>query len=226
MDRRCLLILLALAGCSSKPEPKVVPAAAPEATAPKPRPVDPNDKRPVIVCFGDSLTAGYGLPAGQSYPDRLQEILDREKWSFRVVNLGLSGDTSSGGIDRMGTVLEQKPFLVVLELGANDGLRGLPVTATKANLERMVDTFQKAGARVMLAGITLPRNYGPDYIRDFDSMFTNLARQKKLGFLPFLLDGVATNPQLMQNDGLHPNDEGTQRVAENVWKMLKPMLRP
>jgi acyl-CoA thioesterase I len=221
VDRRCLLIVIALVGCS-QPEPK---PAAPVRPAPA-QAVAPVDARPAIVCFGDSLTAGYGLEPGHSYPDRLQEILDQNGHKFRVVNLGVSGDTSSGGLERVPLVLELKPYLVVLELGANDGLRGLPVASTKANLEEMVVAFQKAGARVLLAGITLPRNYGPDYIKDFDSMFSGLARRQKLGYLPFLLQDVATNPQLMQPDGLHPNDAGTRRVAQNVWATLKPMLGP
>lgn len=225
MTKRCLLILLVTLVACSRPEPKPAAPAPAKASAPAPKPVDPNDKRPVIACFGDSLTAGYGLEPGQSLPDQLQEILDQNGQAFRVVNLGISGDTSSGGLDRLPSVLELKPFLVILELGANDGLRGLPVKQTQANLERMVTEFQKAGARVLLAGITLPRNYGKAYIDEFDTMFSQLARTKKLGYLPFLLDGVATNPRLMQSDGLHPTAEGTHKVAQNVWHTLRPMLK-
>jgi len=178
--------------------------------------------KPVIACFGDSLTAGHGLEEGQSYPDFLQKKLP----AWRVVNLGVSGDTTAGGLARFATVTAVKPKLVVLELGANDGLRGLPLKATRSNLEQMIVTLQKSGVRVVLAGMTLPPNYGPDYIRDFEKVFKDLATKYKLHLIPFLLEGVAyPGTNLLQHDGLHPNARGTEKVAETVLKAIKPLLR-
>lgn len=182
------------------------------------------DARRVIVAFGDSLSAGYGLPPGESFPDSLQKTLDQRGLHFRVVNQGLSGDTTSGGAARVKQALQLKPAIVIVELGANDGLRGLPLTATRANLAAIIDQFQKSGARVLLAGITLPRNYGPDYIQAFEKIYSDLARQKHVALIPFLLEGVATNPKLMQPDGLHPTAEGARRVAATVLKYLTPLL--
>jgi len=218
VDRRYLAILaaLALASCS-RPEPQPTVAEKPPAPVVK--------EGPAIACFGNSLTAGHGLDPGLSYPDQLQVLLDEHGYRYRVVNLGISGDTTSGGVERISTATELKPAVVILELGANDGLRGLPVAATRSNLETMIRAFQASGARVLLAGITLPRNYGPDYIRDFDKIYAGLAREHRLAFLPFLLEGVATNPALMQPDALHPNAEGTRRVAALVWKHLEPLLK-
>lgn len=215
-------MVLGLVGCSQPaPEPAPNPEPAPKAEA---RPVVVDD-RPVIVAFGDSLTAGYGLDPGLSYADFLQKKLDAAGYRYRVVNQGISGDTTDGGVTRVEEALRLKPRVVILELGANDGLRGLPVTSTKANLTEMVDAFQKAGARVVLCGMTLPRNYGPDYIRDFEKVFQELTRTKKLTMIPFFLEGVATRPELMQRDGLHPTAKGTEMVAGTVMKYLEPLLK-
>jgi acyl-CoA thioesterase-1 len=178
----------------------------------------------VIVAFGDSLTAGHGLEPGQSYPDALQKLLDQRGRRYRVVNQGISGDTTGGGLDRVKQALELKPAVVILELGANDGLRGLPLTATRANLAQMIDQFRKGGAKVLLAGMTLPRNYGPDYVQGFEKVFRDLAREKHVATIPFLLEGVATDPRLMQPDALHPTAEGARRVAETVLRYLQPLL--
>ena len=223
MSWRCGLLLgvVLLAGCSKEEKPTAPKAAAPAPVA-KPTPVD---SRPVIVAFGDSLTAGYGLEPGLSYADFLQKEIDAKGYRFRVVNQGISGDTTDGGVSRMDAAIGLKPAIVILELGANDGLRGLPVAATRANLTAIVDGFQKAGAKVLLAGMTLPRNYGADYIRDFEQIFRDLKREKKLAIIPFFLEGVATRPELMQRDAMHPTAEGCKKVAQNVMKYLEPMLR-
>jgi len=184
-----------------------------------------SDNRPVIVAFGDSLTAGYGLAPGESYPDCLQKLLDQRGLRYRVVNQGISGDTTSVGAARVKQALQVKPAIVILEFGANDGLRGLPLAPARANLAAMIDEFRKSGAKVLLAGITLPRNYGPDYIHAFEKIFSDLAREKHVAFMPFLLEGVATNPKLMQSDGLHPTAEGARRVAAAVMRYLQPMLK-
>ncbi len=178
----------------------------------------------MIVALGDSLTAGYGVEPGLSYPDWLQKRLDQDALAYRVVNQGISGDTTSGGVARIDETLALNPVVVILSLGANDGLRGLPLQATRANLAEMIDRLQAAGAKVLLGGMTLPRNYGPDYIRDFENIFKDLAKEKRTGLIPFLLDGVATDPNLMQRDALHPTAEGNRRVSETVYRHLRPML--
>lgn len=217
---------LLMAACS-KPEPQPEPAATPApAAAAKPAPdAVVNDGRPVIVAFGDSLTAGYGLEPGLSYADFLQKQLDAKGYRYRVVNQGISGDTTDGGVTRVAEAVRLKPAVVILELGANDGLRGLPVESTGANLTEMVDEFQRAGAKVVLCGMTLPRNYGQDYIRNFEKVFQELTKTRKLTTIPFFLEGVATRPELMQRDGLHPTAKGTEKVAGTVMKYLEPLLK-
>jgi len=213
-------MLVALAGCS-KETPPVEQRKAPPPAA---KAAAPADDRPVIVAFGDSLTAGFGVDAGLSFPDYLQKELDAAGYRYRVVNEGVSGDTSSGGVERIRTVLAGKPRVVILELGANDGLRGIPVAKTRANLDLIITELRKAGVKVLLAGITLPRNYGPDYIKEFDRIYPELARKHRVPLLPFLLDGVALHPDLMQKDGLHPLAPGNRIVAGNVMKALRPLL--
>ncbi len=186
----------------------------------------PNVKdAPRIVCFGDSLTAGFGLDSGQSYPDLLQQQLDRQGYRYHVINLGISGDTTQDGLARLAMVVAEHPRIVVLEFGANDGLRGLPVSVAQNNQARMIETLRKAGSQLVLAGMTLPPNYGPDYVTRFTAMYPDLAKKYQLPLIPFLLAGVATKPDLMQADGLHPNAAGTKLVAENVMRALQPLLR-
>jgi acyl-CoA thioesterase-1 len=210
-----------LAGCSTTPPP-----AAPEAQkAPDPSPAQKPDIRKVLVVFGDSLAAGYGVDAGQSFPDRLQKMLDAEHYPWHVVNLGISGDTTEGGVSRIDSATSLKPGIVVLELGGNDGLRGLPPAVTRKNLETMITAFQGAGATVVLAGITLPPNYGPDYIKNFDKIYTDLAHEHHLTFLPFLLVDIITKDlHYLQRDGIHPTAEGAEIVAGTVFRTLKPQL--
>jgi acyl-CoA thioesterase-1 len=177
------------------------------------------------VVFGDSLAAGYGLDAGQSFPDDLQKKLDAEHYPWRVVNLGISGDTTEGGVSRMDSATSLKPAIVVLELGGNDGLRGLPLNVTRMNLEIMIKTFQDSGAKVVLAGITLPPNYGPDYVKKFDQIYADLAREHHLTFLPFLLVDIITKDlHYLQRDGIHPTAEGAEIVSSTVFRTLKPLL--
>ena len=182
------------------------------------------DARPVIVAFGDSLTAGYGVEAGYSYPDFLQKELDRGGFKYRVLNAGVSGDTTSGGLARVGMVVAAKPAIVILGLGGNDGLRGLPLASTRANLDQMIVKLRQSGARIVLAGITLPPNYGPDYIKQFENIYKDLAAKYKLPFIPFLLQGVAGVQGMMQGDGIHPTRKGNEVVAKLVLRSLKPLL--
>lgn len=214
-------LLLFLFGCG-KPEP--APRAETAAPAPA-KPAAPADTRPVIVAFGDSLTAGHGLPPGESYADALQKLLEARGYSYRVVNQGISGDTTDGGASRIESAILLRPAVVILELGANDGLRGLPVAKTRENLDLMISAFQGAGARVLLCGMTLPRNYGGAYIRDFEAVYRELAKLRKTALVPFFLEGVATRRELMQSDGLHPTAEGCRRVAAHVWPHLEPLLK-
>lgn len=181
--------------------------------------------RPRIVCFGDSLTAGYGLDPGQSYPDLLQKELDREGYRYRIVNMGISGDTTQDGLARLSMVLAEHPRIVILEFGANDGLRGIPVSRAGNNLARMIEDVRQTGAQVVLAGMTLPPNYGPEYVSHFTVMYTELAKRYRVPLIPFLLAGVATQPSLMQQDGLHPNAAGTRVEVQTVLHILQPLLK-
>jgi len=180
--------------------------------------------RPVIVAFGDSLTAGFGAEPGASYPDFLQKELLQAGLGWRVVNAGVSGDTTTDGLNRVGEVLAHKPRVTIVEFGGNDGLRGLPIETTRANLEQIIQTLQGAGSRIILAGMTLPPNYGPDYIKPFQQVYAGLAAKYKVTRIPFLLSDVALHPNLMQRDGIHPTAEGNQIVAKTVMRYLKPLL--
>lgn len=182
--------------------------------------------RKVLVVFGDSLSAGYGLPAGQSFPDDMQRTLDKEGYTWQVKNLGISGDTTEGGVSRINSAVRLKPAVVVLELGGNDGLRGLPLKVTRQNLETMIMAFQEAGAKVVLAGMTLPPNYGPDYIKSFENIYKDLSAKYKLKLIPFLLADIVT-PDLryLQRDGIHPTAEGAEIVSGTVLKAVKPLLK-
>ncbi|HEY4379776.1 MAG TPA: arylesterase [Acidobacteriaceae bacterium] len=213
---------------NSQPEPVTAPtsAAADEgARAPAAKAVDANDRRPVLVCFGDSLTAGLGTESGQSYPDYLQVELDRLHYHYRVDNEGVSGDTTKDGVERLPTVLALHPEVVVVEFGGNDGLRGLRVEDTRANLDEIVSTLQKAGIKVALAGITLPPDYGPDYIQKFNETYSMLAKKYRVPMLPFLLKDVYGVPGMMQRDNTHATAKGNAIVAKNVVPLVTPLLK-
>ena len=213
--------MLFAAACGTKTEVDP-PPPAPE---PVPAPIVTNDLRPVIVAFGDSLSAGFGAEAGSAYPDFLQKELDSAGYKYRVVNQGISGDTTSGGLARVAQATELRPYLVILELGGNDGLRGLPLTVTRGNLEKMIAAFQGAGAKVMIAGMTLPRNYGPEYIRGFEEIYPALEKKYKVTRMKFLLEGVVMKKGLIQQDQIHPTAEGNKIVAHNVYQVIAPLLR-
>lgn len=184
------------------------------------------DNRKVIVVFGDSISAGYGLPRGVSFPSMMQRTLDAEKRPWRVVNQGISGHTTSDGVSRMQSAVRVKPSVVLIELGGNDGLRGLPLKSTRANLVRMIEAFQGAGAQVVLAGMSLPPNYGPDYIKGFEQVFRDLAKQYKLKLIPFLLaDMITQDLRYFQPDGIHPTQDGAEIVAKTALKTLRPLLK-
>lgn len=218
------LLAILIAGCSNAPpRPENAPGDGARPAVETKREAAPDTRRR-LVAFGDSLTAGFGVDSGNSYPDFLQKLIDAKQYPWRVINAGVSGDTTSSGLARLPLVLELKPEIVVLELGANDGLRGIPVEATRANLEEMIVSLKGSGARVVLAGMTLPPNYGADYIRPFEKIFTDLAAKHKLPLIPFFLDGVGGVTELMQQDGLHPTVQGNRRVAQNAMAVVEPLL--
>ncbi|HEV2054902.1 MAG TPA: arylesterase [Methylomirabilota bacterium] len=179
----------------------------------------------VIVAFGDSLTAGLGVTPEDSYPARLQARLRAEGYDYRVVNAGASGDTTAGGLRRVDWALKNKPDIVIVAIGANDALRGQDLASVRANLDAIVARFQKAGARVLVAGMEVPPNYGARYAADFRRLYADVARAHKAAFLPFLLDGVAGNPRLNQPDGIHPTAEGYRIVVDHLWPHVEPMLK-
>jgi acyl-CoA thioesterase-1 len=184
-----------------------------------------DEDRPRIVAFGDSLTAGLGVGAEQAYPAQLQRRLDEQSLRYRVVNAGVSGDTTAGGLRRVDWVLKSRPDFVILELGANDGLRGLKLEETKANLERIIRRCQKASVTVILAGMKLPPNYGREYTKGFEAIYPALAKQHRLTLIPFFLDGVAGSTSLNQADGIHPTSEGYRIIADKVLEIVKPLLK-
>jgi acyl-CoA thioesterase-1 len=207
------------------PSPATSPTrtTTPTATAPIARPA--KDTRPLLVCFGDSLTAGLGTDSGQSYPDYLQTDLDRLNFHYRVDNEGVSGNTTKDGVERLPDVLDLHPEVVVVEFGGNDGLRGLPIEDTRANLDQIIGTLKKAGIKVALAGITLPPDYGADYVNQFDQTYTLLAKKYRVPMLPFLLKNVYGVPGMMQYDDIHATARGNQVVARNVIPIVLPLLK-
>jgi acyl-CoA thioesterase-1 len=178
----------------------------------------------LIIAFGDSLTAGYGISLTEAYPALLEKRLKTMGFSYKVLNGGISADTTSGGLSRINEIIKQNPGIVILELGANDGLRGTSLDLIKSNLSRMIERLQKKKIKVILAGMRLPPNYGEEYTEGFHQIYIDLSKQYHLRFIPFFLEGVATKEGLTQTDGLHPTAEGYQVVLENVWKELLPLL--
>lgn len=180
----------------------------------------------ILLVWGDSLSAAFGISEEQGWVQLLSERIEREYPSFRVINGSVSGETTTGGLERLPAMLaEYRPELVILELGGNDGLRGIPVEAIRDNLAAMIRLIESDGGRVLLAGIRIPPNYGPRYTEPFHENYFNLAEEYELPLLPFLIEGIPENPELMQNDGIHPVAEAQPAILENVWTVLDPMLR-
>jgi len=219
----CALLTAAVVACSSS-EPAAPPPAASSAPAVETGATSPRAARPRIVVLGDSLTAGLGLPPEQAYPTLLQQRLDKEGLKYEVVNAGVSGDTSAGGLARLDWALEGDVRVLMVALGGNDGLRGLPAEELKANLSQIIERAQARHIQVILAGMEAPPNFGQSYIVSFHQIYPDLARQYKISLVPFLLQGVAGIDTLNQRDGIHPTAEGARIVAENVWPVLRPML--
>jgi acyl-CoA thioesterase-1 len=182
---------------------------------------------PVILVFGDSVSAGYGLArVEQGWVALLQTRLKEQEYGYQVVNASVSGETTAGGLARLPRALMlHHPQIIILELGANDGLRALPIEQMRANLMRMIDLSVAAGAQVLLLGMRMPPNYGPDYTEQFRQCYSEVARAKKVPLVPFLLNDIALSPHLVQADGMHPNELGQPQLLANVWPSLKPLLR-
>jgi acyl-CoA thioesterase-1 len=182
------------------------------------------DNRPRIVAFGDSLTAGLGVAADETYPAELQRRLDALGFRYRVINAGVSGETTAGGLRRVPWVLRSNPEIVILELGANDGLRGLRVNETQANLEQIIQQLQQSGVQVILAGMKLPPNYGKDYLSGFERIYPELAARYRLPLIPFFLEGVAASDSFNQADGIHPTARGYRMIVETMLRTIQPVL--
>jgi acyl-CoA thioesterase I len=219
-----VVILFALAlsiACGGRePERSAAPVSQPPA-----KPVEKTVARPRVVFLGDSLTAGLGLATDQSYPSLIGKRLKENGYDYEVVNAGVSGDTSAGGLRRLDWSLDGDVRVLILALGANDGLRGLPPRELKKNLAAVLDRAREKKTPVILAGMEAPPNNGPDYTRDFRKVYADLAKEYEVRFIPFLLQGVAGNASLNQADGIHPNARGAEIVADLVWKELEPVLR-
>ena len=229
VGKRALLaaaaLLFTFAGCG-EPEVRDELAAPREITPPPAAAAAEDDSRAVLVAFGDSLTAGYGIEVDEAWPARLQERLDREGFEYRVVNAGVSGETTSGGLRRLPWVLDRNPSaaLVVIALGGNDGLRGVPVDVMMDNLGGMIREAEGRGLTVLLAGVPAPPELGRDYEDGFAETFREVAEDTGVPLLPSLLEGVAGVAELNQRDGIHPTAEGALRLAENAFSALRPLL--
>jgi acyl-CoA thioesterase-1 len=226
----CLLVVLASAcngfgiGCEvERPRDQAASQRAPQTPA-DPSASRTDDDRPKIAILGDSLTAGLGLLETQSYPHLLQQKIDADGFRYEVINAGVSGDTSAGGLRRLDWVLQEDVRVLIVALGANDGLRGLSVSEMKHNLGQIIETARAKHVIVILAGMEAPPNYGAEYASSFRQAYRELALQYHVPFVPFLLDEVAGQATLNQADGIHPNPQGAEIVADTVWNLLKPLL--
>ena len=179
---------------------------------------------PVILAFGDSLTAGFGVPDSENYPSRLQRIISQNGYPHQVINGGVSGDTTAGGVRRIRWLMKQNPKIVILELGANDGLRGLSLKEMESNLEQIIGVCKEGGAKILLTGMKIPPNYGEEYTVGFEQIYTRLAEKHQLSLVPFFLKGVAGKREYTRPDGIHPLGPGYSIVAQTVWEHLKPLM--
>ncbi len=214
----CCLAWIVLGGLSA--EPPVTPS-------PPASPLSPATER-VLVVLGDSLSAGFGVDPAEAWPARIQEWIRGARLPWKLVNAGVSGDTTAGGLRRLDWVLRRPVDALLIELGGNDGLRGLPLEATRTNLQAVIERTRAKypEARIVIAGMKMPDNLGEAYTRQFEGLFRDLAEKHRLVLIPFLLDGVGGRPELNLPDQIHPNAEGHRRVATNVWNVLQPVLQP
>ena len=181
--------------------------------------------RPILVCYGDSITAGHGLQTGQSFPDALQRDLDAHGYHYKVNNQGTSGATTKDAVAGLRSILLLHPAVVIVEFGGNDGLRGLPLEQTRRNLDAVLTALENAHIKILLAGITLPPNYGPDYLQQFDQLFRGLAAKHHVAFVPMIYKDLIHVPDTIQADGIHPTAKGSEIIARTLLPVLKPLLR-
>ena len=216
-----LFVVILAFSCDQSPKSPAAPSPTPNTQTPPP------SNKKTILFFGNSLTAGYGVSPTEAFPALIGRRLDSLHLPFQVVNAGLSGETSAGGKTRIGWILKQRISIFVLELGGNDGLRGIPLTGTTANLQAIIDSVKLhySDARIVLAGMQIPPNMGADYGTAFRNLFPKLAAANHAALIPFLLQNVGGIPQLNQADGIHPTAAGHRIVAENVWQVLTPLLK-
>jgi len=180
--------------------------------------------RPTIVCYGDSITAGYGLQPGQPFPDALQRDLDQRGYKYKVENRGTSGATTKDAVANVNAIIQSHPAVVIVEFGGNDGLRGLPPDQTRKNLDTVLTALDAAQIKILLAGITLPPNYGPDYIRSFNDVFRDLAAKHRVTFIPMIYKDLINVPGTIQQDGIHPTTKGSEIIARTILPKLTPLL--
>tara|TARA_R110002074_G_scaffold401581_1_gene600210 strand:+ start:21288 stop:22028 length:741 start_codon:yes stop_codon:yes gene_type:complete len=223
---RYFLWSLVLIGCGESPEKKQSDSATQEISVSENEVIETNQK--IILFYGNSLTAAYGLDTKEGFPNRIQQRLDSLGLEFKVINSGLSGETTSGGLNRLDWVLNQPVDIFVLELGANDGLRGIPISESMNNLQAMIDMVKVKNPEtiIILAGMQIPPNMGADYTSQFMAMYPALAESNEILLIPFLLEGVAGIPELNLEDGIHPTAEGQKIVTNNVWKILESVVLP
>ena len=228
MDRvlLCLVVLAAISCGSGKPPgPPASTESGSLSTPAAPLPSVPSEPAaPRIVALGDSLTAGFGIPPERAYPAVLQRKLEEAGMAYEVINAGVSGDTTADGLRRVNWALEGDVRLLIVALGANDGLRGLPASQMKANLQGIIHRARQRAIPVLLVGMEAPPNYGEQYAQSFRQVFRDLARENKVAFVPFMLEGVAGMPDLNQPDGVHPTTAGAARIADHLWPAVKTMI--
>jgi len=211
-----ILVLLVLAACDAQPVPEREPEAAPALAIPA--------DAPLVVFLGDSISAGLHLPEDEAFPAVLQRTMFQKGKPFRLLNAGHSGDTTAGGLRRVDWILQRKPSIVVVELGGNDGLRGQPLASMRKNLAGILDAIAKAGAQPLLLGMRIPTNYGPDYTEGYARMFDDLARERKIAYVPFFMEPIAGNRDYFLEDELHPNPEGHRKLAAKIAPTLEGLL--
>jgi len=223
---RYFLLALLFVGCGETPEKKQTETQTEPVSSTDKQPISADDK--VILFYGNSLTAAYGLDTKEGFPNKIQLKLDSLGLDYKVINSGLSGETTSGGLNRLDWVLNQPVDIFVLELGANDGLRGIPITESMNNLQKMIDMVKDKDpdTKIILAGMQIPPNMGDDYASQFKAMYPALAQSNNTYLIPFLLEGVAGIPELNLEDGIHPTAEGQRIVTNNVWEILKTIVLP
>jgi acyl-CoA thioesterase-1 len=225
--RTVLSLLSGALLCNTDPQTATVSTEAPAATATAPPAASRKATPQTILFFGNSITAGYGVEPDEAFPALIGQKLDSAGLAYSIVNAGLSGETTAGGRSRVGWVLRQPVAVFVLELGGNDGLRGLPLADTRRNLQAIIDTVRRRSpeAQIVLAGMQIPPNLGPDYATQFKKLYAELAEKNQVKLIPFLLEGVGGVRKLNQRDGIHPTPAGHRLVARNVWAVLQPMLQ-